>query len=233
MYWLAQGQNAAAVQALSAVVTAVLTIVLVWATLRYVKAAHWTLAVARDQLKASTQPQPLIEIQFTERPLGTMKGTVRIENVGTSLFRLYEGWIEFYAGTGAGHRGANSFQLEKLMGQVVLVGESTSIDFDIEMRLKDPPRPNKSKPPVWTCALSLTVQDVFGVKHAFNHDGRIGFSYFGIQRGYPGVVWYEQPYSRPRSIALARFRNWWFDLKVEFLPKYSAFRQSKESGKRA
>lgn len=72
IYWLSEGQNAAAVQALSAIVVAILTAALIWVTSRYV---HLTKAIAettRQQLAASVQP--VLALAILESGILTRKG---------------------------------------------------------------------------------------------------------------------------------------------------------------
>jgi hypothetical protein len=94
IWWLAQGQNAAAVQALTAVVVTILTGVLIWITWKY---AGLTQEVMRLQIAAAFQPD--VNLIFTGLTLGgaldhdrlsdSITGTLRIVNTGRSPIKLH------------------------------------------------------------------------------------------------------------------------------------------------
>jgi hypothetical protein len=57
MWWLAQGQNAGAVQAVSSVVVVVLTVALILVTARYVRLTGKSLALSSRHFSAIFQPR--------------------------------------------------------------------------------------------------------------------------------------------------------------------------------
>jgi hypothetical protein len=84
LYWLNQGQNAAAVQAVAALATTFLTVVLLWATIRYVRLTNLLAIATRAQLEAGLRPNLRFDVT---RTLDAETG-VKISNVGQIPVRL-------------------------------------------------------------------------------------------------------------------------------------------------
>jgi hypothetical protein len=66
MSWLATGENAAAVQAASAIVTAVLTFVLAVSTMKYVRLTRRLATIAHGELTANLRPELSLDVGVTE-----------------------------------------------------------------------------------------------------------------------------------------------------------------------
>jgi hypothetical protein len=64
MWWLGQGQNAAATQAVAAIATVALTVVLVCVTAKYVVLTNSLAQIAQDQFDLGQQQYALIQKQF-------------------------------------------------------------------------------------------------------------------------------------------------------------------------
>ena len=84
LYWLNQGQNAAAVQAVAALATTFLTIVLLWATIRYVRLTNSLAIATRAQLEAGLRPNLRFDVTRTL----DMETGIKISNVGQIPVRL-------------------------------------------------------------------------------------------------------------------------------------------------
>jgi hypothetical protein len=84
VYWLNQGQNAAAVQAIAALATTFLTIVLLWATIRYVRLTSSLTRATHAQLEAALRPNLRFDLT---RTLDAETG-IKITNVGQIPVRL-------------------------------------------------------------------------------------------------------------------------------------------------
>jgi hypothetical protein len=84
LYWLNQGQNAAAVQAVAALATTFLTIVLLWATIRYVRLTSSLALATRAQLEAGLRPNLHFDLTRTL----DMETGIQISNVGQVPVRL-------------------------------------------------------------------------------------------------------------------------------------------------
>lgn len=86
IWWLAQGQNAAAIQALSAAATLALTIVIACITFKYVKLTSGSVELARAQFRADLQPK--LTFSITRSGSSPQPSQAMIVNVGSRALRI-------------------------------------------------------------------------------------------------------------------------------------------------
>jgi hypothetical protein len=84
IWWI--GQNSAAVQALAAIITVILTAVLIFATIRYVALTRRTLEASEAALRASFLPDISARIDFTHPRRDEL--SVSLQNTGDPTIRI-------------------------------------------------------------------------------------------------------------------------------------------------
>jgi hypothetical protein len=203
IWWLAQRQNAAAVQAIVACVGVPVAILVLVATMRYVVATNRLLKVADRQMRAAVLPQVSVELVYA----GSKTGTITIRNLGASYLRFYD----LIVARTYRHRKVKSWKYEQQISEHEIspffpyglpVGETVVVEYDFQW---SPPHDFIDM----TQTVKLTLTDIFQlVAYHYEANDVNGLMFTG-ETEIRKKRYMDIPYFPPRSD--------WFELVVLLL----------------
>jgi hypothetical protein len=173
-------QDAAAIQAFSALATLVLTAVLVAATIVYVRATHRILQVSHRQLGAVLYPQAALTLRYQCGEDGTVSGFIVIRNAGQQSFQIGELTFDYYCSM-AESSFVEPIEFQLLMYRVLAPTETVEVPFQANPGrdcVHHEPHAGACK---WNLRASADVQDLLGVtKHHYYYDTGLGLHHIGL-----------------------------------------------------
>lgn len=164
--------NAAAIQAFAAVITLVLTAVLVVATILYVRATNRMVRLSQGQLRASFQPQILARLDEDWREDGTAFGALYLKNVGEHSLKIAEMHIYYYCATvQMTDTICDPEKFPLIAGRVIVAGEEVRFNFNINPLKDCLEHLTHDGACDWVFVVSMATQDIFGwEKYSYLYD---------------------------------------------------------------
>jgi len=166
--WLAEGQNAAAVQAIAAILASIATIILVFITAWYAYITRGILKASHNQLGAVLQPDLKLDLVGNPgRKEAYVMVRVKIENHGQYPVTLENGKVSL---------GDRVYELPRVSSRVISPGNDFLIKW-CETPLPNPPNanPNMHVPGI---ELSVICSDMSGfARHEFLFSRELGQRY--------------------------------------------------------
>lgn len=171
MWWLAQGQNAAAVQALVAIFTGLLTIVLVVVTWLYVRLTSHLTRLAGRQLEASLQPSLVFDIAPDMAP-GSLY--ISISNKGAHPVYLLKVMAHISYECDAEIISSDASDISELKKVVLPAGDKAMIQHHIPLS----PKPTAGEG-YHNAVMHVDCTDLFGIKrHQFLYQTLTGLTQY-------------------------------------------------------
>jgi len=203
--WHLLANNSTIIQAISALASALLTIVLVVVTIRYVTLTHQMVTLADKQFRAGVQPQLSVKLDWAAQGEKRI-GFFRFKNVGPNSFMISRASFSWYCAHSE-QTLVRPREFPLLRSRVLPPGQATSQRFEVDP-LSAELHEDHEGDCNWIFRTDVQIEDLAGtVRHEYSYDEALGLSYV---RDYGAFTWW--------SAMRGRWHNRWmwarYKLKV-------------------